>query len=99
MIAFELLHQLIVDVQPSCRIDDQDVEPEMARLGERTRRANDGIELTSRIVHADTCLRPENRELLDRRGPSHVRGYEQRMVPLTRQPPPDLAAVVVLPDP
>ncbi len=41
----ELGHQLVVDVQPAGRVDDDDVEPEVGGLGDRALRARHRIHL------------------------------------------------------
>ena len=90
LIACELVHQLVVDVQPARRVDDDDVEAAVFRLGQRARRALDRIHLAGGIVDPHAGLLPDDRQLLDRRGAPHVGRDEQRMAALLRQPLPEL---------
>ena len=83
----ELRHQLVVDVQPARRVDDERVEPEVLRRRQRARRARDRIHLARRIVHARADLPGQHRQLLDRRRPPHVGRDQHRMPALLRQPP------------
>ena len=48
LIADELVHQLVVDVQAPRRVDDHGVEPEVGRFGDGTLRARHRIELRPR---------------------------------------------------
>ncbi len=86
----ELVHQLVVDVQPARRVDDDDVEAAVLGFGQRARRALDRIHLAGRIVHAHAGLFPDDRQLVDRRGAPHVGRDEQGMPSLLRQPLPQL---------
>ena len=86
----QLVHQLVVDVQPARRVDDDDVEAAVLRFGQRARRALDRIHLAGRVVHAHAGLFPDDRQLVNRRGASHVGRDEQRMPSLLRQPLPEL---------
>ena len=87
----ELGHQLVVDVQPARRVDDDDVEPERAGFGERAPRARHRIELAGRIVHARRRLLPDDVQLLDRGRTLDVGRDEQRMASLLLQPHRQLA--------
>jgi hypothetical protein len=77
-------------VQPSGGVDDDDVEPAVLRFGERARGAGHRIQLAGGIVDPHAGLFPDDRQLLDRRRAPHVGRDEQRMLPLLRQPHPQL---------
>ena len=89
----ELGHQLVVDVQAACRVDDDDVVAEVRGFGDRALRARDGIHLPRRIVHADaeTRLLRDDVQLLNRRRPLHVGRHEQCVLALLGQPLRELA--------
>ena len=82
----ELGHQLVVDVQPAGRVDDDDVEAEVGRFGDRALRARHRIELARRIVHPHARFLRDDVQLLNRRRPLDVGRDEQRMPALLRQP-------------
>ena len=87
-------------MQPARRVDDDRVEAEIARLGQRARRARHRVELARRVVHAQAGLLAEHVQLLDRRRTPHVGRHQQRVAPLLASATaPSLPLVVVLPEP
>ena len=66
---FELGHQLVVDVQPACGVDDDHVVPQVRGFRDSAFRARDRIHLAGRIVDANPKPRflRDDVELLDGR--------------------------------
>ena len=95
----ELVHQLVVDVQAAGGVDDHDVEAAVLRLGQRAGRAPHRIQIARRVEGLHARLLRHDRQLLDRRRAPDVGRHQQRMPALLRQPPSELADVVVLPEP
>jgi hypothetical protein len=77
--ADELLHQLLVDVQPAGGVDDDDVLAGLARGVEAALRRLDGI-LRVRAVDGDLQLAAERLELVDRGRALQVGGDERRLL-------------------
>ena len=82
--ALELDHQLVVDLQPPRRVDDDRGEPEPRRLGDAALRDPDGV-LAGLGVDAQVDLPAERLELRDGSRTIHVGGDEQRPPPLLLQ--------------
>ena len=84
----ELGHQLVVDVQTACRVDDDDVVAQVRGFGDGALRARDRIHLSGRIVHAhaETGLLRDDVQLLNGRRPLDVGRHEQRVLALLGQP-------------
>jgi hypothetical protein len=88
----ELGHQRVVDVQPARRVDDDDVEAEIAGFRDRALRAHHRVEFARRVVHAQPGLFAQHVQLLDSRRPPHVGRHQQRVASLRFQPASQLAA-------
>ena len=86
MIATQLLHELVVDVQPARGVDDDDVVADRAGFGERALGARHRIHLAGRVVHPHAGLLRDDRQLLDRRRAPHVGRHHDRVAALLRQP-------------
>ena len=96
----ELLHQLLVDVQPAGGVDDQHVLAVTLRLVERPRGDLARVAVGALLVDGRAGLLPDLDELLDGRGPVDVAGRERHVLPcsfFSRRA--SLAQAVVLPDP
>ena len=94
----ELVHQLLVDVQPARGVEDHDVEPVLAGGVEPEPRRLDGIASVER-VDRDLDLPAELLELVDRRRALEVAGDERRALASFRRSSASFAAAVVLPEP
>ena len=95
----ELLHQLVVDVQPAGGVDDDDVVADGPGLGQRALGARDRIHFAGRVVHPHTRLLRHDRQLLDRRRAPHVGRDDDRVAPCFASHFASLPVVVVLPEP
>ena len=87
----KLGHELVVDVQPPGRVDDDDVEPLRRGLGHRPPGTRHRVEVTGRIEHLHASLARHDIQLRNGRGTLDVGRHQQRMPPLLRQPQGQLA--------
>ncbi len=81
----QFLHQLLVDVEPACGVDDHRIEALGLGLGERAPGSCDRLHRFRR-EHAHVGLLAEHGELFDRGGTPHVGRHHERMASLTREP-------------
>ncbi len=72
----ELLHQLLVDVEPSRGVEEADVISLILRRRQRGAADRNRILIARRRVHRAAHLLSEQPKLLDRRRPLHVGGHE-----------------------
>ena len=84
--AWQLVHQVVIDVQTPGGVDDHDVEAAILRFGQSARRALDRIHLAGGVVDPHAGLLPNHRQLLDRGRTAHVGRHEQRVPTLLGQP-------------
>ncbi len=69
----DLAHHFLIDVQPSCGVENDDIAGTLARLVEGVCRDLDRSSAPLR-KHGYLNLRPQHLELVDRRGPMNIRG-------------------------
>jgi hypothetical protein len=81
----ELLHHLLVDVEPARRVDDDDVTPLSAGLLETLRGNRNRIALASLCIDGDLDLLSELLQLVDRSRSLKVAGDESGCLPLLAQ--------------
>ena len=96
----QLLHQLLVDVQAACRVDDQHVVAGGAGLPQRPLGDLGRAALGALLVHLGAGPLAHGDELLDRRGALGVAGGQSDALPLPRRAClASFAQAVVLPEP
>ena len=86
----QLLHQCLVDLQTSRRIDDHDIIRVRCRVSDRSARDGNGILLPLR-KHGNTDLFADDRELLDGGGAIDIVRHEERTFALLFQHEGELA--------
>ena len=85
----ELVHQLLVDVQAACGVEDHDVAAVLARLLEPEPRRSNGIGAIER-VHGNLDLPAELLELVDGSRALEVAGDKAGLLPVRAEQEPEL---------
>ncbi len=77
--AFQLLHQLIIDVQSACRIENDDIGTQFLGLLDRRLANDDRIFLRAIRKNGNPQLLAQYMKLVDRRGTLQVGSHQQRL--------------------